>query len=105
VLLILGFIPLLIVVWPAFLTLLGQGALLAIAIVAIVALAVGHVLGGPDSDDRTVLALATALRHPAVALAIAAANGADKLVSAAILLYALVGGVLSIPYIAWRKRS
>jgi BASS family bile acid:Na+ symporter len=105
VILLLAFIPLLISIWPAFLTLLGHGTLVAIAIVAIVALAVGHFLGGPESDDRTVLALATELRHPAVAISIAAANGADKLVSAAILLYVLASGILSVAYTSWRKGS
>jgi BASS family bile acid:Na+ symporter len=100
-----AYIPMLVLVWPAFLALLGQGTLVAIVIIAIASLAVGHFFGGPESDDRTVLALATALRHPAVALSIAAANGADKLVSAAILLYGLVSAVLSIPYTLWRKRS
>jgi bile acid:Na+ symporter, BASS family len=104
VLLLLSFIPMLVFVWPALLTLLGQGTLVAIAIIAIMAFAVGHFLGGSESDDRTVLALATALRHPAVAISIAAANGADKVVSAAILLYVLVSAVLSIPYTLWRKR-
>ena len=105
VILLLAFIPLLISLWPTFLALLGQGTLVAIAIIAVVALAVGHFLGGPESDDRTVLALATELRHPAVALSIAAANGADKFVSAAILLYVVVSGIMSIPYTSWRKRS
>jgi bile acid:Na+ symporter, BASS family len=105
VLLLLGYIPMLVLVWPAFLALFGHGTLVAIATIAIVSLAVGHFLGGPESHNRTVLALATALRHPAVALSIAAANGADKLVSAAILLYVLVSAVLSIPYTMWRKRS
>ncbi len=34
--------------------------------------------GGPTPDDRTALALATASRHPGVALAIAGANVADQ---------------------------
>ena len=56
--------------------LFGAGAgVLAIAGMAIVGLAVGHVLGGPDPDSRTVLALSTASRHPAVALAVTAAGG------------------------------
>ena len=39
-------------------------AIAAIVIIAICGLAAGHVLGGPDEDDRTVLAFATVSRHP-----------------------------------------
>jgi BASS family bile acid:Na+ symporter len=41
-------------------------------------LVAGHVLGGPAPEDRTVLALATANRHPGVALAVASAVAAPE---------------------------
>jgi BASS family bile acid:Na+ symporter len=47
---------------------------LIIAAVAAIGLAIGHWLGGPNPDDRTVLALSTASRHPAIALAAATAG-------------------------------
>ena len=70
-----------------------------------VGLAVGQLLGGPDSDDQTVLAPATAARHPGVALVIAAGTfPGEKLVAPAVMLYLIVGAIASAPYVIWRKR-
>jgi BASS family bile acid:Na+ symporter len=52
-----------------------------------------------------VLALSTASRHPGVALAIAHANFPDeKLAPAAVLLYLIVSGIVSLPYLRWNRR-
>lgn len=88
---------------PAMLSLIGNGTLLAIVAMTIIGLGVGHLLGGPDDDFRSVLALATAARHPGVA-AVAAGATDQTLAPAAILLYLFVGFVISAPYVAWRKR-
>lgn len=105
VLMIAAVIPVLVTAWPAIASLVGDGTLLAIAAFVVSGLAVGHLLGGPEEDDRAVLALATATRHPGIAIAIAGANLAgNKLVPAAILLSLLVNALLSIPYLAWVKR-
>lgn len=91
--------------WEAMGGLVGDGTILAFVIFTVVGLAVGHLLGRPDEDDRTVLAMATATRHPGVALAIAAANFPDaKVLTAAVLLFLVTNAVVSIPYVAWRKR-
>jgi BASS family bile acid:Na+ symporter len=105
VLLVLAFLPVLIAKWPAIRSLLGDGTLLAIVAFTAIGLFVGHVLGGRDPRDRTVLALATSSRHPAVALAVAAAVFPDqKLAPAAVLLALVVGVLAGMPYTAWRKR-
>jgi BASS family bile acid:Na+ symporter len=105
VLLVIAFIPVLIAQWPAIVSLTGDGTLLAAVVFTAVGLIVGHVLGGPDTDNRTVLALATASRHPAVAIAIANATFPDeKLAPAAVLLVLLVNILAAAPYTAWRKR-
>ncbi|HME38644.1 MAG TPA: hypothetical protein VKG63_06755 [Steroidobacteraceae bacterium] len=105
-LLIAAAVPLLITMWPAMISLIGDGTLFAIIAFSVVGLAVGHVLGGPDPNDRTVLALATATRHPGVALVIATGNfPGQKLVAPALLLYLLVGAIASAPYVLWRKRQ
>jgi len=73
---------------------------------AAIGLATGHLLGGPDPGNRTVLALSTASRHPAVALAVTVAAGEESESEvAAVILYLLVATILSIPYVAWRKRQ
>lgn len=92
--------------WPAIVAFIGTGALWAIAAFVGVGLAVGHLLGGPDPHNRTVLALAAATRHPGVALAIASANfPGDKAILPAFLLYLVFGAILAIPYVMWRKRA
>jgi BASS family bile acid:Na+ symporter len=103
--LLLCFAPVLFTAWPAIVALIGNGAVVAIAAFVVAGLLVGHALGGPDSQDRTVLALATATRHPGVALAIATTNfPQQKAVLPAILLYIILGAIITIPYVLWRKR-
>lgn len=53
---------------------IGDGTLIVFAGFVLAGLLVGHFLGGPDPESRVVLALSTACRHPALALAIASAN-------------------------------
>ena len=103
VLLALAVLPVLIGSWHNIVALVGNFTLLAIAAFVVVGLAVGHLLGGPDEEDRTVLALATATRHPAIAIAIghAIAPG-QKTVAAAALLFLLAATALSVPYVKWR---
>jgi BASS family bile acid:Na+ symporter len=72
---------------------------------ALVGLAAGHLLGGPDPENRIVLALSTATRHPGIAIAIAAANFPDqKAAPAAVLLYLIVSALVAKPYLTWVKR-
>jgi BASS family bile acid:Na+ symporter len=105
VILFAALIPVLITKGPAIMSLIGNGTLLALAVFVVAGLAVGHLLGGPDPNDRTVVAYATAARHPGVALTIATANFPDQtLVLPALLLYLLVGAILTIPYNLWRNR-
>jgi len=106
VLLVVAVVPILFTAWPAMVSLVGNGTLAAFAAFIVVGLAAGHLLGGPDSADRTVLAFSTATRHPGVALAIAGANFPEqKLVLPAVLLYLIAGAILSIPYSKWRRRE
>jgi bile acid:Na+ symporter, BASS family len=92
--------------WRAIIGLIGNGTVLVIAVVAAISLATGHALGGPDPEDRVVLALAAGSHHPGVALAIAAANfPGEHSVGAAILLYLLLTAVFSLPYKKWWSRS
>ena len=91
--------------WQPIVSLIGNGTIVAIAAFIVIGLITGHLLGGPDDEDRSVLALATAARHPGVAMAIASANFPEqRLASAAILLYLGLSAMLSIPYVMWRRR-
>jgi BASS family bile acid:Na+ symporter len=84
--------------------LVGSGAVIAIAAFVVAGLAAGHLLGGPEPDERTILALSTACRHPAIALTIASANFPENRFGATILLYLLLNVAIGIPYMAWRSK-
>jgi BASS family bile acid:Na+ symporter len=89
---------------PAMLSLVGNGTVLVLAAFVVVGLVVGHACGGPGPQNRTALAIATASRHPGVALILAKANFPDEtLVGPAVLLYLLVNALVAIPYLAWAK--
>jgi BASS family bile acid:Na+ symporter len=101
-LLIFTALPLMLTLIPEMLSLIGNGTLAAMTVFVVVGLGAGHLLGGPDSDKRPVLALATAARHPGMALAIAHITHPEvKLAAAAVVLYLLLNGVLSKLYLSW----
>ncbi|MBV8681604.1 MAG: hypothetical protein JO111_01935 [Caulobacteraceae bacterium] len=104
ILLALGAIWLVAAFWPAMRDLIGNGTILAMVLVTAIALAAGHLLGGPDLGERAPLALMACARHPGIALLIATAVGADRHVPAAILGFLLVGLIVSTPYQIWMKR-
>jgi BASS family bile acid:Na+ symporter len=98
-LLALGAIAILVGALPVALSLIGNGTILVIVAFVVFGLAVGHYLGGPTDEERVVLALSTACRHPALALAIAGATFPDeKRVVGAVVLYLLLNLIVAIPY-------
>lgn len=77
---------------------------LALGLLTLAALACGHLLGGPDPDDRTALAVCCATRHVGVAaLAAAAVPGVNTLVL--LLAYLVVAAPVSFLYLRWRQRA
>lgn len=113
VLLVLAAVPLVVDAWPWMRVLIGNGTLVAIILLTVLGLGIGHLLGGPDPDTRSVLGIATATRHPAVAITISVAAAPSHVLSpsalvlapAAVLLALIVGAVASVPYLAWTKRQ
>ena len=89
--------------WSRMALIIRDGTLPAIAIISLCGLAVGHLLGGPDEDDRTVLAFATVSRHPGVAIAIASLTR-EPLAPIGVLLAVVVNEVAVVPYRKWRQR-
>lgn len=94
ILLLAAFIPIVAKAWPLMGGLIGDGSLLVIVAFTIGMSLAGYALGGPFREDRAVLALASASRHPAIAIAIGGALfPGQKLAPAAVLLSMLVGAV------------
>jgi BASS family bile acid:Na+ symporter len=105
ILLIAALLPVLFTAGKAMWSLVGNGTLAAMAGFVVVGLATGHLFAEPVEQQRSVLALATALRHPGMAIAIAgAAAPQQKLVAPAILLYLFVGAIFTTPYLMWRRK-
>lgn len=105
VLLVVAFLPVLVRIWPAIVASVGNYTLLAIAVFVVVGLVVGHLLGGPDREDRSVLALSTSTRHPGVALAIAHGTPDVTGVLGVVLVCLIVGALVASPYLKWSARA
>ncbi len=82
----------------------GVRVLAAIALTTVAALAVGHLLGGPEPSMRTAVAISSAARNPGLALLVATQNNAPPAVVATILAYLMVSVFTIGPYIALRRR-
>jgi len=83
----------------------GWRANLVISLVVAMALAAGHLLGGPDAQTRTTLAIATIARNMGLALFIIVLSSSEKRELAVLVTYMIVGFTLAVPYNLWRRRS
>jgi BASS family bile acid:Na+ symporter len=79
---------------------LGWMPLLAFAGMALVALAIGHVMGGPDPGDRKALAVSCVTRHVGIAM-LAASTVKGPQISTLILAYLVAATVVTVPYLKW----
>lgn len=105
-LLIAGMVALLVRLRPTLSGLVGDGTVSAVVALAIAAVLIGRLLGGPMPDDRRLLACAAASRHPGMAIVIAwTLVPGDKLVMAAIVLATVVGAVASFVQVLVRPRQ
>ena len=82
----------------------GLRVMLAIALVTVLALAIGHLLGGPLPATRTATAISSAARNPGLALLVTTLNGAPPAITAAVLAYLVFSALVVIPYVSWRRR-
>ncbi|MGF6272968.1 BASS family bile acid:Na+ symporter [Massilia sp. UYP11] len=105
VMLVVTLLPLLFRVLPTMWQLVGNGTLVAMIVVLIGALLAGHVIGRrSEPHDQQALAVACTMRHPGMALVIAHANFTEPEISAAILMFLIVGMLVGLPYQGWYKR-
>lgn len=91
--------------WDRLAVHVGNFTILAIVLFVAAGLLTGHLLGGPRTENRTTLALATATRHPGVAIAVLNAVAPEvRDVAPVVVLYLLVAATTSLPYLKWRRR-
>ncbi|GGD33668.1 hypothetical protein [Pseudoxanthomonas indica] len=107
VLLVVGSVLAVAMLAPALWRLIGGGTLLVMLLVIVAALAAGYLLGGPTRSTRTALALASATRHPGVAIGVIGSSLPEaKLAALAVLIYVLLNVVVGIPFVmAARRRA
>lgn len=90
--------------WRAVWGAVGDGTVVALAGFIVAGLVIGDLFGRPEADHAVVLALSTACRHPAIALAIASASFPAERFGGTILLYLILNALLGIPYLARHRR-
>jgi BASS family bile acid:Na+ symporter len=78
---------------------------LVIVAVSVVALAIGHLLGPRDPHERTTLAVECGVRHPVLALTIAAANFSPQKALPVLVPCVLAFVVVAMVYLVWRGRG
>ena len=83
---------------------IGIPGLATIAVMTGASLAVGHLLGGPVSNNRTTLAIACATRFPGLGLLIASQNFPHDKPLPVVVAYLLISNLTVLPYLRWRKR-
>jgi bile acid:Na+ symporter, BASS family len=96
-------VALLAVHWRIFPQVGWQGVSAFVALL-IAALAIGHLMGGPEPEDRTALAVICATRHIGIALAVATTIG-DRKIPVLIVGYVLTALIVSLAYSRWRHRN
>jgi bile acid:Na+ symporter, BASS family len=108
IVLIVSVLPVVIALAPAMGALFGTWAILAPVLFVVVGAIAGYFLGGPDPNDRTVLAMATASRHPGIAIALAGANVDESLkksVIALVILYLILSLIVVAPLLKRLSKS
>lgn len=83
---------------------LGIRCMIAIGLLAVVSLWIGHWIGGKEIAARTLLALTLTNHNVALALLIAITNLSNVAVSPIIAVYVLFSGGLEIAYSKWHQR-
>lgn len=82
----------------------GWPAILTLAAMTLVAMTVGHIMGGPDPDNRTVLAISCATRHAGLMVLVAATVPGPR-TAALVGAYFIASAIVTIPYLRWRRRK
>ncbi|MGJ5628043.1 sodium dependent transporter [Nostoc sp. CALU 1950] len=82
----------------------GELPLVAISIMVIASLGIGHALGRLDDDTRAILAIFCIARNFGLALFIAILNHIQQQVIPTLVAYVILGAFVGVPYSIWNKR-
>ncbi|MDO8974448.1 bile acid:sodium symporter family protein [Reyranella sp.] len=94
-------VVLLAVNWHVVLEVRWQG-IAALALLILMALVIGHLVGGPQEENRSALAVACATRHIGVAVAVATSLPGGR-TAVVISIYIAVSVAITLPYTRWRR--
>jgi bile acid:Na+ symporter, BASS family len=87
------------IIWQAPLS-----SVLVVVALTIVSAMLGHWAGGPDPEDRKMVANLAALGNPGLALAVVHHSYPDIKAGAIVIAYILVRALTLLPYQLWHKR-
>jgi BASS family bile acid:Na+ symporter len=79
--------------------------IVAIALMVVASLGIGHWLGGPEDDKRSVLAISCIARNVGLALLITVLNGVEDRIFSTLIAYMILGALIALPYSIWSKRK
>lgn len=96
-----GGVTLLALHWQVF-QLVGWQGTSALVAFMVVALAIGHVMGGPTAGDRTVLAVACSTRHIGIAILVATAFPGPR-TAVIVAGYLVITVAMSVGYLRWQR--
>ncbi|WP_428681207.1 bile acid:sodium symporter family protein [Reyranella sp.] len=94
-------VVLLAVNWHVVLEVRWQG-IAALALLILMALIIGHLVGGPKEEDRSALAVACATRHIGIAVAVATSLPGAR-TAVVISIYIAISVAITLPYTRWRR--
>src|SRR5262245_58133516 len=89
--------------WDLFLEVRWDG-FAALVVLLVIAMAIGHILGGPEPSDRTALAIACATRHIGIAVIVAAMFPGPRTI-VVLAVYVVASVLVSLPYFRWRRHT
>jgi hypothetical protein len=81
----------------------GLRAAITVTVITGLALATGHLLGGPERATRTAVAICSAARNPGLALVVVTRNALPPAVAATVLAYLAVSALVVLADVLWRR--
>jgi BASS family bile acid:Na+ symporter len=82
---------------------LGVVTIVALVALSVGAVLIGHLAGGRDAPDRSLIGVLAGVRHPGLALLIAKYNFDGDLVLPAVVMSLLIGLTVTLGYALWRR--